>query len=51
VPYGTTGRALKNTASGGQLAACRLEFDCPYQKKRVSFTLPAFHLLKFDARF
>jgi len=33
------GKGNKNK-DGMQLVACRLEFDCPYKRKRVSFTLP-----------
>jgi tRNA pseudouridine32 synthase/23S rRNA pseudouridine746 synthase len=33
------GKGNKNK-KGMQLVACRLEFDCPYQKKRVVYSLP-----------
>jgi tRNA pseudouridine32 synthase/23S rRNA pseudouridine746 synthase len=33
------GKGNKNT-DGMKLVACRLGFECPYEKKRISFTLP-----------
>ena len=37
------GKGNKNT-DGMKLVACRLEFDCPYSRSKVSFSLPEKHL-------